>query len=325
MTTQTVANYSTPSRAWRPPPAALAAAAMMMACGSPESPPPVATVATAPGMIAAPTEADIPNDAFGASVRRGLYLIRFTPESIPDYARSSLRCTSCHQNDGLKINSAPLVGAHARYPRYMSRAGATVALSDRVNYCITRSLAGNALPHESREMEDILAYLAFISSAYPYGSEPPVGIAGIRETLVGDATRGEALFTKTCVVCHGVDGGGLNPIPALWGPTSYSIGASMAREERAASFIFHNMPQTAPGTLSPQDAFDLAAYVNSKPRPDSPGKELDWPLGGAPADTPYGTAMQPKAYRPPPLLPRANPQRAIVPAPRSVLSRATPR
>ncbi len=49
-----------------------------------------------------------------ASIRRGLYLLRFTPESLPKYATSSLRCTSCHQNDGLKATSAPLTGSHAR-------------------------------------------------------------------------------------------------------------------------------------------------------------------------------------------------------------------
>ena len=34
-------------------------------------------------------------------------------------------------------------------------------------------------------------------------------------------------------------------------------------------------------------AFDVAAYVNSQPRPDFPGKQHDWPKGGKPADIPY--------------------------------------
>jgi len=304
--------------------------ALLGACGAPDTKAP-ATAAGAPGagaapsaagaLLRAPTEADIPADSFGASVRRGLYLLRFTPESLPRYATSALRCTSCHQNDGLKLTGAPLTGAHARYPRYMSRAGAVVSLADRVNYCFTRSLAGNALPHESREMEDILAYLAFISKGLSFGDKTPGsdGLVPMRDTLVGDVARGSALFTKTCVVCHGAEGKGNGPIPALWGPTSYSIGASMAREERAASFIFHNMPQSAPGTLSAQDAFDLAAFVNSHPRPDSPGKERDWPIGGAPKDTPYATPKQPIAHRPPAsLVPRANPRGALVPPPASV-------
>ncbi len=262
-------------------------------------------------------EADIPADSAGAAIRRGLYLLRFTPESLPAYAPGSLRCTSCHQDDGIKPTAAPLTGSHARFPKYMPRSGAVIALADRVNYCFTRSLAGNSLPVESREMTDILAYLAFISKDIPVGTKiaGADGLISMPDTLVGDVARGEALFTsKTCASCHGATGAGNGPIPALWGAGSYSVGASMTRLERAASFIKHNMPQTAPGTLTAQEAFDLSAYINSHPRPDSPGKEGDWPMGGAPADVPYDTKGH-KASNAPPLLPRANPRGALVPNP----------
>ena len=228
------------------------------------------------------------------------------------------RCTSCHQNDGLKASAAPLTGSQARFPKYMPRSGAVIALADRVNYCFTRSLAGNAIPVGSREMVDILAYLAFISRDVPVGLKiaGAAGLISMKDTLVGDAASGEKLFTeKTCITCHGAEGKGIGPIPSLWGPTSYSIGASMAREERAASFIWHNMPQTAPGSLTPQQAFDLAAYINGHPRPDSPGKEQDWPMGGAPKDVPYKTNGH-DAHRPPAsLVQRGNPQGALVPNP----------
>lgn len=265
----------------------------------------------------APTEADIPNDSLGASIRRGLYLLRFTPESLPSYATSSLRCTSCHQQDGLKATAAPLTGGHARFPKYMSRAGAVIGMADRVNYCFTRSLAGNAIPTDSREMQDILSYIAFISKDVPIGAKiaGTDGLISMKDTLVGDLARGEQVFQRECVVCHQADGQGNAAFPALWGPKSYSIGASMAREERAASFIWHNMPQTKPGSLTPQEAFDVAAFVNSHPRPDSPGKENDWPTGGAPKDTPYNTQGH-EAYRPPSsLVKRANPKGALVPNP----------
>jgi thiosulfate dehydrogenase len=265
-----------------------------------------------------PGEADIPNDSMGASIKRGLYLLRFTPESLPDYATGDMRCTSCHQGDGIKVTAGPLTGSHARFPKYMPRSGTVIGLADRVNYCFTRSLAGNSLPVESREMTDILAYLAFISKDVPVGTkiEGADGLVSMKDTLDGDASRGAELYvSKTCVSCHMPDGQGQPGVfPPLWGPKSYSVGASMTREERAASFIYHNMPQTAPGTLTPQEAFDLAAFVNSHPRPDSPGKELDWPMGGAPKDVPYDTKGH-AAYRPPPLLPRATPERALVPNP----------
>jgi thiosulfate dehydrogenase len=268
----------------------------------------------------APTEADIPADSMGASIRRGLYLLRFTQESLPRFATSSLRCTSCHQNDGTKATSAPLTGSHARFPRYLARSAAVVSLADRVNYCMTRSLAGNALPHESREMTDILAYLAFISRDIPVGHRGKAadGLLAMKDTLVGDTTRGRELFAKTCTVCHGPDGAGIAPFPALWGPRSYSIGASMARQERAASFILHNMPQSSPGSLSAQQAFDVAAFVNAHPRPDSPGKEEDWPNGGTPRDVPYTTRGHQAVNPPPQLIPRLNPTGALVPPPRSV-------
>ena len=217
-------------------------------------------------------EADIPNDSMGASVRRGLYLLRFTPESLPAYATGNLRCTSCHQDDGLKPSAAPLTGSHARFPKYMPRSGAVIALADRVNYCFTRSLAGNALPVGSREMTDLLAYMAFISKDIPVGTNiaGANGLISMPDTLDGDVARGEALFTaKTCATCHGATGDGVGPIPALWGPKSYSVGASMTRLERAASFIQHNMPQSAPGTLTAQEAFDLSAYINSQARPET--------------------------------------------------------
>jgi thiosulfate dehydrogenase len=263
-------------------------------------------------------EADIPNDSMGASVRRGLYLLRFTPESLPAYATSGLRCTSCHQDDGLKVDAAPLTGSHARFPKYMPRTGTTITLADRVNYCFTRSLAGNVLPVDSREMTDLLAYMAFISQDVPVGYKLAGhdGLPSMPDTLPGDAARGEKLYVeKTCSACHGAEGQGNGVIPPLWGPESYSIGASMARLERAASFIYHNMPQTAPKSLTPQEAFDLSAFINSKPRPDSPSKELDWPAGGVPRDVPYDTRSGHKAFNPPPLLPRATPERAVVPVP----------
>jgi thiosulfate dehydrogenase len=55
-----------------------------------------------------------------------------------------------------------------------------------------------------------------------------------------------------------------------------------------AAFVRHNMPY-GNATLTDQQAFDVAAYVTSMPRPDFPGKEKDWPRGDAPPDVPYST------------------------------------
>jgi len=266
-----------------------------------------------------PADSEIPNDSLGASIRRGLALVLHTTDSLPRYAPGKITCSNCHLAAGRNEAAVPLAGSHARFPKYMDRTGAVIALADRVNYCFTRSLAGSRLPTDSREMEDILAYLAFLSRGVPVGARTH-GADGLPRmpSLVGDGRRGGEVFRTTCAACHGADGQGGPGIPALWGPRSYSVGASMARQERAASFIWHNMPYGRPKTLTQQQAFDVAAFVNSHPRPDSPGKERDWPLGGVPADVPYDTRSGHKAYRPPPLLRRANPEGAVVPQPRRV-------
>jgi thiosulfate dehydrogenase len=63
----------------------------------------------------------------------------------------------------------------------------------------------------------------------------------------------------------------------------------MARVNSAARFIHKLMPRDRPGILTPQQAFDVATYVTSQPRPDFTGKENDWPRGGAPPDVAYST------------------------------------
>jgi thiosulfate dehydrogenase len=63
----------------------------------------------------------------------------------------------------------------------------------------------------------------------------------------------------------------------------------MARVRTAAAFIRVAMPFDSAGTLTEQEAFDVATYINSRPRPDFPGKELDWPNGDPPPDVAYET------------------------------------
>lgn len=266
-----------------------------------------------------PSIADLPHDSLAGAIRRGLALITATADSLPHFVGGNLSCTSCHLDQGRRATAAPLTGSFARYPRYIERTGAVVSMEDRINYCMTRSLAGSRLPNDSREMQDMLAYLAFMSRGVPIGAQLPVQGMPAMPKGVGDTARGANVYRASCARCHGLDGGGMLKVPALWGAKSFSIGASMARQERAASFIRHNMPFDKPGTLSDGEAYDVAAYITSRPRPDMPEKARDWPFGGAPSDVPYDTRGH-VAFHPPPLLPRPNPARAVVPMPRPALS-----
>ena len=244
-----------------------------------------------------------PDDPYEAAVYRGLAILTHTRDSLPRYVNSNLSCTSCHLDEGRRPNAMPLAGVVARYPRYIDRVSAVVPIEDRINYCFTRSLAGSRVPPDSREMQDLVAYFSYISRGVPTGEHVRgEGLAPMPK-LTGDSTRGRQLFVDNCARCHGNSGGGMGLIPELWGAQSFSIGASMARTERAASFIRHNMPFDRPGTLTDQQAFDVAAYITSMPRTDMPMKNRDWPDGGAPVDVPYDTKGH-KAFHPPRLLPR---------------------
>jgi len=294
-----------------------------------ETPPDSTTAATQAAAIdlpmpeswTPPAVDSTPDDPFEGAVLRGLALFTHTHDSLPRYVGANLNCTSCHLDAGRRVNAAPLSGVFARYPRFIERAAAVVPIEDRINYCFTRSLSGSRLPNGSREMQDLVAYLAYISRGVPVGGRVAAEGMPKMAPLAGDSARGLAIFTADCSRCHGSDGAGVGPAPALWGPKSFSIGASMARQERAASFIRHNMPLDRPGMLTDQQAYDVAAYMVSMPRPDLPGKERDWPDGGAPNDVPYDTKGH-RAMRPPRLIPRAgDPSAAIVDAPASVLRR----
>lgn len=234
-----------------------------------------------------PDESEIRDSTLLASVRRGKALLAFTRDSLPDHVGNRLQCVNCHPDNGTRPNVMPWVGVYARFPQYRSRVGGIQVLEDRINDCFKRSMNGKPLVPESRDMRDITAYMAFLSSGYPVFAQVEGQSFPRVAPLAGDTTRGAETFTAKCAVCHGATGAGTDVFPALWGNGSYNIGAGMARIETAAAFIKVAMPQTAPGTLTDQEAYDLATYINTRPRPDFKGKELDWPKGDPPPDVAY--------------------------------------
>jgi thiosulfate dehydrogenase len=233
-------------------------------------------------------------------MRRGRAIFEHTRDSLPQYVTANLRCFSCHLDAGRRPAVSPLVGTYANYPRYLEREGRIATIEDRINLCLTRSLAGRPMPVDSRAMRDMASYLAYLSRRVPGGV--PIRGAGLPPLTASDSadtTRGAAVFVASCARCHGATGAGQRVpgipfdslfAPALWGPSSFSIGAGIARIGRAAAFIKRGMPYDKPGTLTDQQSIDVAAYVLTRPRPDLVGKEHDWPAGKTPADVPYTTA-----------------------------------
>jgi thiosulfate dehydrogenase len=240
-------------------------------------------------LLPSPPDSEIPAGPLGKSVRRGRALFEATRDSLPANVGNRLRCLSCHLDGGRRANASPLVGAFLRYPAYNARSATIFTIEDRINECFRRSMAGSALAPESADLRDMVAYLAFLSRGIQAGADVEGQGLPKMEPLPTDTARGREIFAANCVRCHGTGGGGTALAPPLWGPGSFSIGAGMARLRTAASFIRHNMPYDLPGTLTDQQAFDVAAYINSQSRPDLAGKENDWPNGDAPPDVAYPT------------------------------------
>ena len=234
-----------------------------------------------------PSEAELKDSVYRASALRGRAILLATRDSLPHNVGNSLRCASCHIDGGLRRDAMPWVGSYARFPQYRPRSGKVDLIEDRINDCFRRSMNGRGLEPTGRDMRDIVTYFAFLSGGIPVGAEMEGQGFPRLQAIKGDAGRGAAVFKSTCVRCHGANGQGTQLAPPLWGPRSYNVGAGMARINTAASFIHALMPIDRAQTLTPQQAFDVATYINTRPRPDFPAKARDWPRGGKPADADY--------------------------------------
>ena len=273
------------------PPRPAAGSAESSPIAAPTSPAPAQPIAAGP-QYRLPTEADIPQDASGAAVRRGLAIVTRTYETLPEHTGSGLHCTSCHLDGGTKALASPWLGILAKFPMYRARSGKQDTIEERINDCFERSLNGRPLEASSPDMQAIVAYMRFISRDVPSGETPGRGFAKLEAPPAPKRANGEALFVQKCSACHAKDATGLAPggvyaFPPLAGPRSFNIGAGMARLNNAAAFIQANMPLGQGGTLSAQEAYDIADYFIHLERPDFADKVHDWPKGGRPRDARY--------------------------------------
>jgi thiosulfate dehydrogenase len=254
----------------------------------------------------------LPDDAHGRLVRRGRDLITATyahigpevTEPAKRYAGNNLACRNCHLDAGNKRFGLPLWGLVDRYPRYSSETGGEITIEQRVNACMERSMNGRAMPTDAPEMQAIVPYLQFLSTGVPPGEKLSGLGAGQMPELdrAADPERGRPIYARACALCHAPDGSGIRRglpstalgymVPPLWGPDSFNDGAGMNRLITAANFIHFNMPN---GTeydhprLSPEEAWDVAAFMVAQPRPHKADLDRDFPdLLTKPVDTPYG-------------------------------------
>ncbi len=238
-----------------------------------------------------PDESTIPSGPKGDAIRNGKLLLTETHQRLPKNVGNKLNCSNCHLNAGTTPGASPWVGIWGVFPEYRSRSAKVNSLQERVNDCFQRSMNGKALPYDSKEMNDILSYMQWLSAGVPTGvNVKGRGFGQINRELVPNAANGKEVYAAKCSSCHGPDGQGVkNPnggyaFPPLWGKYSFNVGAGMARTYTAAAFVKHNMPLGQPNTLTDQEAVDVAEFFTHQPRPDYAGKAKDWPKGDKPKD-----------------------------------------
>ncbi len=213
---------------------------------------------------------------------------------------NGMNCQNCHLEAGTKIYGNNYGAVASTYPKYRARSGAMENIYKRVNDCFERSLNGKALDTNSKEMQAIVSYINWLGKDVQRGKKPEG--SGFKEITylerAANPDNGKLVYTQKCQSCHQTNGEGIMnssrtaySYPPLWGEQSYNNGAGLYRLSNFAKFVKSNMPLGTTHTsaqLTNEEAWDVAAFVNSQPRPQKNLKR-DWPkIDEKPFDHPNG-------------------------------------
>jgi thiosulfate dehydrogenase len=222
------------------------------------------------------------------------------PKGSVQSLSNGLNCQNCHLDAGTKVFGNNYGSVKSMYPKMRARSGTIENIQKRINDCFERSLNGKALDVESKEMKALAAYIEFIGSNVPKG-EKAEG-SGLKDlgflTRAASPQVGKLVYEAKCASCHHSSGQGVMAgngqeyiYPPLWGPHSFNNAAGLYRISNMAKYVKYNMPlgvnHDAP-QLSDEEAWDVAAYIISMPRPHK-AVPKDWPnIAKKPIDHPFG-------------------------------------
>lgn len=213
---------------------------------------------------------------------------------------NGMNCQNCHLEAGTKVFGNNYGSVASTYPKYRARSGTNESVFKRVNDCFERSLNGQVLDSNSAEMQAILAYIRFLGKGVEKGKK--AAGSGFKEMAyldrAADPEKGQSVYRSKCESCHQANGEGLlngektaYTYPPLWGAHSYNDAAGLYRLSNFARYVKFNMPLGVSHTqtqLSDEEAWDVAAFVNSQNRPHFNAIN-DWPNPAEkPVDHPFG-------------------------------------
>jgi thiosulfate dehydrogenase len=230
-----------------------------------------------PKPFSPPPLSAIPDSEFGRQVAFGRAIFSDPQAYAHAYVGAQVKCSNCHLGEGRVANSAPMWGAYVAYPQYRAKNGHVNTFAERLQGCFRFSENGKAPPLGDPVLVALESYAYFLAKGAPTGTKMAgAGFLKLQKPpLKPDYARGQDVYTAQCALCHGFDGAGQSArgrvvFPPVWGPTSYNWGAGMADIHNAAGFIKANMPLSKGGSLSDQQAWDVATFIDSQPRPQDP-------------------------------------------------------
>lgn len=253
----------------------------------------------------APDENSIPVGKAGEMIRYGKELLAHTADYLGPYGSvaqisNGMNCQNCHLDGGSKLFGNNYASFIVSYPKLSNRSGKIEPAAERIAECFNRSLSGNVPDTNGREMQAMLAYMKWIGQGVKKG-EKLFGTATEKLPFLKDAAdpvKGKLVYIAKCQSCHGKNGEGLiiagkrsYTYPPLWGQHSYNDGAGMYRISNFAGFVKNNMPFGVTyknPQLTDEEAWNVAAFINSQPRPHK-DQHNDWKdLKNKPIDFPFG-------------------------------------
>lgn len=240
----------------------------------------------------APDSNSIPDSYYGDLIRYGKKLISstaayFGPHGSLGHTTNGMNCQNCHLYAGTRAWAGNFGSVASLYPRFSERRGGKESINQRITDCFERSMNGKAPDSNSREMMAMAAYINWVGKDVKKGKKPPGTGLELLPFIErrADTSKGRMVYIQKCQLCHGPNGEGKPDsvsgylYPPLWGEHSYNSSAGLYRLSKFAGFVKDNMPFGSSylnEQLSNEEAWDIAAFVNSQPRPVKKFRQ-DWP------------------------------------------------